>query len=154
MDIKLKEKFMRLALDEAKKAFDIGEVPVGAVIVDPEGNVIASAHNLVESYQDATAHAEMLCLQRAMQQLSSWRLLNLTLFCTLEPCSMCLGALLLSRVKKIVWGAPDIRHGACGSFVNLIDQKHATHSLDYEKGVLEQDCSCILRKFFKELRGL
>jgi tRNA(adenine34) deaminase len=140
--------FMKIALEEAKKGFDKQEVPVGAVLVK-ENNLITKAHNCTEEFHDATAHAEMLCLKAASSQLGNWRLLDTTLYVTLEPCSMCLGALLLARVKRVVWGAKDKRHGACGSWVNLLELKHPTHSLEIESGIMEEECSLLLKEFFK-----
>jgi tRNA(adenine34) deaminase len=140
--------FMNQALEEAKKAFNQEEVPIGAVLVK-DHEVIARAHNSVETFKDATMHAELLCIRKGSLYLQNWRLLNTTLYVTLEPCSMCLGALLLARVTRIVWGASDIRHGACGSWVNLLELKHPTHSLEIEKGVLEPQCALLLKDFFR-----
>ena len=139
--------YMKYALEEAKKAFELGEVPIGAVIVY-ENKIIASAHNLVETKKDATAHAEVLCIQKASKILSNWRLKNATLFVTIEPCVMCAGALYLSRIKKVVWGAPDIRHGGFGSWVDLKEKKHPTHFLETEGGVLLDECKKIIVDFF------
>lgn len=142
------EYFMQIALDEAKIAFDKQEVPVGAVLV--QGNrVIAKAHNQVESLQDATAHAELICLREASSILKNWRLTHTTLYTTLEPCSMCLGAVLLSRVHRLVFGAKDKRHGACESWVNLLGVKHPTHTLEVERYVLEEQSAFLLKEFFK-----
>lgn len=140
--------FMNMALDEAHKAFAAQEVPVGAVLIK-EGEVIARAHNRVEQLQDATAHAEILCIRLAGEQGENWRLLETTLYVTLEPCSMCLGALFLARVKRVVWGAKDLRHGACGSWVNLMTAKHPTHQLEVLGGVLEHEASDLMKQFFK-----
>jgi tRNA(adenine34) deaminase len=114
------EFFMQLAVEEARKADRKGEVPVGAVLVCEEGNVIARAHNVVETSTDPTAHAELLCLRQASKKLQSWRLLGTTLYVTLEPCPMCAGALLQSRVKRVVWGAPNVQLGADGSWISLL----------------------------------
>ena len=140
--------FMQEALIEAKAAFDLGEVPVGAVLVY-QNTVIARAHNLVETLSDATAHAEMLCLKKGAEVLGNWRLLETTLYCTLEPCPMCAGAMIHSRVKRLVWGAPDLRCGAHGSFVNLLDMKHPIHQLQVTQGVLSQESSELMKNFFK-----
>ena len=142
------EYFMQMALDEAKNAFDKQEVPVGAVLVC-ENQVIAKAYNQVESLQDATAHAELLCLRKASSFLKNWRLTETTLYTTLEPCSMCLGAILLSRVRRLVFGAKDKRHGACESWVNLLEVKHPTHELEVSRYVLEEQSSFLLKEFFK-----
>lgn len=146
------ERFMFEALKEAWKAFEAGEVPVGAVVVH-EGRVIARAHNQVELLQDATAHAEMLVVGSAAQALSGWRLDNCTLYSTLEPCCMCAGALFLSRVSRLVWGAPDIRQGANGSFVDLFSLPHPMHSLDIKQKVLQEWCAFPLQQFFKQRRA-
>lgn len=140
--------FMKIALKEAKKAFNNKEVPVGAVLVK-ENSIISLAHNRVEELQDVTFHAEITCLKEGCRYLGNWRLLDTTLYITLEPCSMCLGAILLSRVKRVVWGAEDKRHGACGSWVNLLELKHPTHSLEVESKVMEEECSSLLKEFFK-----
>jgi len=143
---------MRHALKEARCAYDLGEVPVGAVLVF-DGEVIARAHNIVESNSDATHHAELLCLQQAARQLRRWRLLGCTLYSTLEPCSMCVGAMFLSRIDRLVWGAPDHRHGAHGSWVNLFGSKHPTHHIQVASGVLAQESSSLMRSFFQERRN-
>ncbi len=148
----LDEKFMKEALKQASSAFEVAEVPIGAVIVDGNHEIIASSHNLVESYKDATAHAEMLCIQRASQQLGNWRLLDCTLYTTVEPCSMCLGAMFLSRLKRLVWGAHDFRHGACGSWQNLLECKHPIHNLEVTGEVLKEESASLLKQFFKERR--
>lgn len=142
---------MRLAIEEAKKAYEMGEVPVGAVLVW-NNKVIAGAHNLVETRKDASAHAELLCMAAAAAKLSNWRLLSTTLYSTLEPCSMCAGAMLLSRVGTLVWGAPDLRHGAHGSWINVLDQPHPTHRIQVRKGVLAGECSELMRSFFQNRR--
>jgi len=145
------EHFMLEALKEAWKAFKEGEVPVGAVLVH-QGRVLARGYNQVEMLRDATAHAEMLCLTAGAGALENWRLADTVLYCTIEPCSMCAGALLLSRVPKLVWGAPDIRHGANGSWVDLFAKPHPTHSVDICRGVLEQPCATLMRDFFQMRR--
>lgn len=142
---------MQLAIEEAKKAYDKGEVPVGAVLVW-NNEVIARAHNLVETRKDASAHAELLCMAAGAEKLNNWRLLNTTLYSTLEPCSMCAGAMLLSRIGTLVWGAPDLRHGAHGSWINVLDQPHPTHRIEVRKGVLADVCSDLMRSFFQNRR--
>ncbi len=147
------ERFMREAIKEACKAYKQKEVPVGAVLV-VEGSIIARGYNQVESLKDATAHAEVLCIGAGSQQVNNWRLEGATLYCTLEPCSMCAGALFLSRVKRLVWGAPDKRHGANGSWVNLFEGvMHPTHQVDVQGGVLSTYCAQLMQQFFKERRG-
>lgn len=145
------EIWMREALEEAKKAAAQGEVPVGAVLVY-HGEIIARAHNRVEELKDATAHAEMLCLKEGAAALGNWRLLDATLYCTLEPCSMCAGAMILSRVKTLVWGAPDLRHGAHGSWVDLLSQPHPIHQLEVRQGILQEESAALLKGFFKQRR--
>lgn len=145
------EKFMREALEQAGLAFSKGEVPVGAVLVH-EGEVIARAHNLVESTKDATAHAEMLCLRQGAERLANWRLIGSTLYCTLEPCPMCAGAMIHSRLQRLVWGAPDIRCGAHGSWVNLLGISHPIHQLEVASGIFKEECAALMKDFFKRRR--
>lgn len=143
--------FMQEALLEAKKAAEAGEVPVGAVLV-MGGKIIARSSNCVEALKDATAHAELLVIQQGAKAIGDWRLVDSTLYTTLEPCSMCAGAAFLSRVGRIVWGAPDLRHGANGSFIDLFAVKHKIHSIKITSGVLQQECAFVMREFFKEVR--
>lgn len=145
------EKWMLEALKEAWKAFLEDEVPIGAVLVH-EGRIIARGHNQVELLHDATAHAEMICLTAGSAFFENWRLADTILYCTIEPCSMCAGAMLLSRVPKVVWGAPDHRHGAAGSWVNLFDKQHPTHSIIMESGPLAEPCGQLLKQFFQKRR--
>lgn len=145
------EDFMREALLEAEVAFAIGEVPIGAVLVY-KGEVIARAHNLVETGSDATAHAEMLCLKKGAAALGNWRLIGATLYCTLEPCPMCAGAMIHSRLERLVWGAPDVRCGAHGSWVNLLDAGHPIHQLSVTSGILKDRSGDLMRAFFKQRR--
>ena len=142
---------MREAFKEAKKAFDEDEVPVGAVLV-LDGKVISRGHNQVELLQDATAHAEMICLTAGAAALGNWRLLEATLYCTLEPCSMCAGAMFASRLKRLVWGAPDLRLGANGSWINLFSEKHPMHGIEVTRGVLEAESADLMRAFFQKQR--
>lgn len=147
------ERFMIEALKEAAKAYKSGEVPVGAVIVH-EGRVISRGHNQVEMLKDATAHAEMLCITAASSAAENWRLLDFTLYCTVEPCSMCAGAMFLSRIKRLVWGAPDLRHGANGSWVDLFLREHPIHNVEVTRGVLEDHSAALMQGFFRERRAL
>lgn len=147
----LDEQFMRQALDEARKAFELDEVPVGAIAVC-EGVVVARAFNQVEVLKDASAHAELLCLQRAAKALDRWRLFGVTLYTTLEPCPMCAGALLSFRIGRLVWGAPDLRQGADGSFIPLLGMKHPIHSFDIQRGVLSGPAAELMRSFFQKKR--
>jgi tRNA(adenine34) deaminase len=143
--------FMKEALREAKKAYDKDEVPVGAVLVH-KNKIIARGHNQVELLQDATAHAEMLAMTAGAAALGNWRLADTTLYCTLEPCCMCAGALLSTRVQRLVWAAPDVRLGANGSWVDLFSQKHPMHTLEITSGILEAESADLMRRFFQEKR--
>ncbi len=146
-----KQKFMKEALKEAKKAYEKLEVPVGAVIVK-DGKIIARAHNLKETKFDTTKHAEILAIQKASKKLNSWRLLDCEMYVTLEPCSMCAGALINSRVKKVYIGASDEKTGAVGSVFNLLDDYTFNHKVAYEKGIMKDECEDILKDFFRTLR--
>ncbi|NLS45143.1 MAG: tRNA adenosine(34) deaminase TadA [Firmicutes bacterium] len=145
------ETFMHRALLEAKKSYLKGEVPVGAVIT-LDGHVIARAHNCIEELQDPTAHAEILAIREASAKLRSWRLVGTTLYVTLEPCSMCAGALVLARITRLVYGAPDPKSGAAGSIINLVEHELLNHRLNVTSGILKDECSAILKQFFSELR--
>ncbi|ODA41541.1 tRNA adenosine(34) deaminase TadA [Desulfosporosinus sp. BG] len=143
--------WMHLALVQAQMAFEQGEVPIGAIIVH-DGQVIAAAHNEKEQRNDPTAHAEVLVIQRATEVLGSWRLSDAVLYVTLEPCPMCAGAILQSRLKQLVYGAMDLKGGATGSVMNVLDYKLWNHRVDIVAGVLEEECVDILRMFFRKLR--
>ena len=147
----MEEKFMKAALKEAKKAYDKLEVPVGAVIVK-DRKIIARAHNLKETKNDTTKHAEILAKQKASKKLNSWRLIDCEMYVTLEPCSMCAGALINSRIKKVYIGASDQKTGAVGSVFNLLEDYTFNHKVEYEKGVMQEECENILKEFFKKLR--
>lgn len=149
----VKEKFMKEALKQAKKAYDKLEVPVGAVIVK-DGKIIARAYNQKEEKNDTTNHAEILAIKKASKKLNSWRLLDCDMYVTLEPCSMCAGALIQSRIRKVYIGAPDSKTGACGSVLNLLEDYKFNHKVEIENGVLKDDCENLLKEFFKELRNL
>lgn len=149
----MKEKFMKEALKQAQKAYDKLEVPVGAVIVK-DGKIIARAYNQKEEKNDTTNHAEMLAIKKASKKLESWRLLDCDMYVTLEPCSMCAGALIQSRVRKVYIGASDEKTGACGSVLNLLEDYKFNHKVEIEKGVMQAECEAMLKKFFKELREL
>lgn len=146
------EKFMKLALKEATKALDKEEVPVGAVIVQ-NGKVIAKAHNLKETKQDTTKHAEILAIEKASKKLSKWRLTDCEMYVTLEPCSMCAGALINCRIKKLYIGTMDPKTGACGSVLNLLSDYKFNHTIEVETGILQSDCEKILKEFFSFLRN-
>ena len=143
--------FMREALLEAKKAYAKEEVPVGAILVH-DSKIIARAHNLVESLCDASAHAELLCLKEGAKILGDWRLIDSTLYCTLEPCILCAGALTLFRVKRLVYGAKDLRHGAHGSIVDVLSGEHPIHNSEIKSGVLALEAQELMRSFFQERR--
>lgn len=142
---------MREALLEAQKGFDTGEVPVGAVLVY-QGEILARAHNRVEERQDASAHAEILCLRAGAEKLGNWRLQGAVLYCTLEPCAMCAGAMILARLDALVWGAPDLRHGAHGSWTNLLDKPHPIHQLTVRRNVLAEESARLMKTFFQQRR--
>ncbi len=145
------EKFMEIALEEAKRAEMLDEVPVGAIIVK-NGTVISKAHNLRETTNDATAHAELLAIKKACEALDSWRLIDCEMYVTLEPCLMCSGAILLSRIKKLYIGAMDPKAGAAGSIINVFEDYWFHHKCEIEKGILKDKCSLILKEFFKNKR--
>ena len=141
------EKWMSLALEQAVKAEEEGEVPVGAILVK-DGLVIARAHNQPISTNDATAHAEIQLLRTAGRKLKNYRLTGTSLYVTLEPCAMCLGAIMHARVKRIVFGAHDPKTGVCGSSENLMDAKCFNHKINLVSGVLENECRQLLKNFF------
>jgi tRNA(adenine34) deaminase len=146
-----KEDFMKEALKEAKKAYAKEEVPVGAVIVK-DGKIIAKAHNLKESKKQATSHAEILAIQKACKKVGAWRLSECDMYVTLEPCPMCAGALIQSRIQKLYIGTDDLKTGACGSVLNLLDDYKFNHKIEVEKYILKDECESILKDFFKMLR--
>ena len=141
------------ALKEAKKAYKKLEVPVGAVIVK-NGEIIARAHNLKETKADTTKHAEILAIQRASKKLNAWRLEECEMYVTLEPCTMCAGAIINSRIKKVYIGTMDAKTGACGSVLNLFEDYKFNHNVEFEKGILKEECENILKEFFKTLRKI
>lgn len=142
------EKFMKIALKEANKSFQLDEVPVGVVIVKDD-KIIARGHNLRETKQDPTGHAEIIAIKKTSKKLKSWRLIDCTMYVTLEPCSMCAGAIMWSRIKRVVYGAKDIKGGAIGSSFNLFEQKGINHKPEVTSGVLEDEASTLLKDFFK-----
>ncbi|MBS0629194.1 MAG: nucleoside deaminase [Verrucomicrobia bacterium] len=141
------EKFMLEALAEAKKAFASAEVPVGAVLVYQD-TIIGRGHNLVEQNQNAAHHAELICLQEGAKKLGNWRLLDCTLYCTLEPCPMCAGAMALFRIKRLVYGAPDLRHGANGTVFNVLNSPHPIHQVEVEGGCCAEQAKGLMKEFF------
>lgn len=148
-----KDKYMLQALEEAKKAYDKLEIPVGAVIVK-DGKVIAKAHNIKEAKKDTTRHAEIIAIQKASKKLENWRLIDCEMYITLEPCAMCAGAIINSRISKIYIGAMDEKTGACGSVLNLLKDFKFNHSVEVEYGIMKLQCENILKQFFKELRNM
>lgn len=145
------EYYMKEAIKEAKKAEDLREVPIGAILVI-DGKIISRAHNLRESKQSAVAHAELLAIEQACKETGSWRLENAQLFVTLEPCAMCSGAIILSRVSRVVFGASDPKGGCAGTFMNLLQDERFNHQSEVKRGVLEAECSQLLSDFFRKLR--
>jgi tRNA(adenine34) deaminase len=144
------EDSMRLALEQARMAARHGDVPVGAVVVDQAGSVLAAAGNEREIRHDPTAHAEILALREASRKLRSWRLTGLTLVVTLEPCTMCAGALVLARVTRLVFGAFDPKAGAVSSLFDVVRDPQLNHRIDVCSGVLEAECSALLKDFFAD----
>ncbi|GAB4339715.1 MAG: tRNA adenosine(34) deaminase TadA [Calditrichia bacterium] len=142
---------MELAFREAEKAYEKREVPVGAVVVY-ENKVIGRGHNLTESLQDPTAHAEILAITAAAEYLGSRRLLDTRLYVTLEPCAMCAGAIVLARIPVLVYGAADPKSGACGSLMNVVQDERLNHRVEMVTGIMENRCSLILSDFFRKLR--
>lgn len=142
---------MGFAIEEAKKAGAIGEVPVGAVIVK-DNKIIAAAYNMKESLRDTTAHAEILAIKKASETLEGWRLIDCDMYVTLEPCVMCSGAIVQSRLNKVIFGAYDKRFGACRSLYNILDNGQLNHTVEVIEGIMEEECSGLLSEFFKKKR--
>lgn len=147
----MKEKYMKEALKEAQKAYNKKEVPVGAIIVKDD-KIIARAHNIKELKKDTTYHAEIIAIKKASKKLDTWRLEDCEMYITLEPCTMCIGAIIQARFKKIYIGTMDYKTGACGSVLNILEDYKFNHKVEYETGILQQECEKILQDFFKELR--
>lgn len=143
---------MKLAIEEAKKAWEMDEVPIGAIVVYKD-EIIGRGHNLREHEQSPVAHAEMLAIQEAAQYLNSWRLEDTTLYVTLEPCVMCSGAIVMSRIPHVVYGATDPKGGCSGSLMNLLEDARFNHRATVERGILEETCGDMLRTFFKDKRA-
>ena len=142
---------MKEALREAEEAFDLGEVPIGAVIIKDD-EIIARGHNLTETTKDPTAHAEMIAIREAAEKLGGWRLPGCSLYVTIEPCSMCAGAMVWSRIEKLYIGAMDPKAGACGSVFNIVEEDKLNHRIDVERGIMAEECSAIMKQFFVQLR--
>lgn len=151
--MKDKEFFMKEALKEAKKAYKKMEIPVGAVIVK-EGKIIARAHNQKEEKNNPIKHAEITAIERACKKINNWRLNDCEMYITLEPCAMCTGAIINSRIKKIFIGAEQDKTGACGSKIDIIKEYQNETKTEMEKGILEKECLRIVQKFFEELRKM
>ena len=148
----MQEKFMWQAIKEAQKAYSIGEVPVGAVIVK-DNKIVARAYNRKETGKDTTKHAEILAIQKASKKLETWRLLDCEMYVTLEPCSMCAGAMIQSRIQKVYIGTMDAKTGACGSVLNLLEDYPFNHKVEIEKNVMQKECETVIKEFFKMLRA-
>ena len=145
------EKFMAEALKEAEKSANFDEVPVGAIIVK-DGKIIARGHNLRERSNDPTAHAEIMAIRKACKKLKSWRLEGCTIYVTIEPCSMCAGTILWTRMQRVVYGANDPKGGALGSSYNLFEVKNINHKVEITRGVLENRCAGLMTSFFRNKR--
>jgi len=143
--------FMQMALEQARLAPARGEVPIGAVLV-LDGQVLAQVHNFREVWQDPTAHAEVVAIREAATRLGTWRLTNTALYVTVEPCSMCAGAIIQSRISRLVFGARDPKAGACGSVFNLPDERRLNHRVQVVRGVMEQESQELMQTFFRNLR--
>lgn len=144
--------WMRLALGEAEKALASGDVPIGAVAV-LDGQVIGAGYNRREADQDPTAHAEMIAIRQAARHIGHWRLEGVTLYCTLEPCAMCAGAMVLARLPRLVYAAPDPKAGASGSVLNILQHEALNHRVEVEAGLLAEEAAEQIRAFFRRLRA-
>jgi len=145
------EDWMRLALDQAQKAYDCNEIPVGALVVVNQ-QILSVAFNEKEQKQDPTGHAEILAIRRAAEVMGHWRLTDATLYVTLEPCPMCAGAILQARLKHLVYGATDAKGGAVESVMNVLNRNCWNHKVEVTAGVLEEECSVLLKRYFREKR--
>jgi tRNA(adenine34) deaminase len=143
--------FMRMALEEASRAPAVGEVPIAALIVQ-DNQVLAQAHNSRELWQDPTAHAEVIAIRAASAALGTWRLIDTTLYVTVEPCAMCIGAIILARISRVVFGAWDPKAGACGSVFDFTNEPRLNHHVEILGGLLEQESQALIQQFFRQLR--
>jgi tRNA(adenine34) deaminase len=143
--------YMQMALEKARLAPALGEVPIGAVLV-MDGQVLSQVHNFREVWQDPTAHAEVVAIREAAKRLGTWRLTDTTLYVTVEPCSMCAGAIIQSRISRLVFGARDPKAGACGSVFNLPDERRLNHRVQVVGGLMEQESQELMQSFFRSLR--
>ena len=144
--------YMRMALREAERAAEAGEVPCGAVVVK-DGEILGKAHNQTEQLNDPTAHAEVLAITQAAAALGNWRLTGATLYVTKEPCPMCAGAIVLARIKKVVWGVDDPKRGGAKSKFEILDHADLNHRVEIQTGVLEEDCRAVIQNFFRARRA-
>ena len=144
--------YMKIALSEARKAAEIGEIPIGSVLV-LDGEVIAKAHNMRETWQDATAHAETIVIREACKKLKRWRLTGATLYVTIEPCPMCAGAIVMSRISRLVYGSPDSKAGAAESLFNVVNNPALNHMVEVTAGVCGEECTQVMKDFFKKRRS-
>lgn len=149
--MKQDEKFMQIAIEQAKKAEEIGEVPIGALIVY-NNEIIATGYNVRETTQTTLSHAELIAIEKANEVIGSWRLEDCTLYVTLEPCPMCAGAIVQSRIKRVVYGSSDPKAGCAGTLMNLLQEESFNHQVEVTSGVLEKECSTLLTDFFRTLR--
>ena len=145
------DKYMNEAILEAKKAAEAGEVPIGAVVVK-DGEIIAKNYNRMHELGDPTAHAEMLAIREAAKKLGGWRLTGCSMYVTIEPCSMCAGAMIWARIEDLYIGSMDERAGACGSVVNLLDQDSFNHKVNIHTGIMKEECASVITDFFKAIR--
>lgn len=143
---------MKEALKEAQKAAEMGEIPVGAVIVK-DGEIISRGHNLTETTKDSTAHAEIIAIREASKVLGGWRLIGCDMYVTMEPCSMCAGALVWSRIEHLYIGADDPKTGACGSVFNIVQDDRLNHQIAVDRGIMAEESSQLVREFFRNLRN-
>lgn len=152
MNVKTDEYWMSLAIEEAQKAAELGEVPIGAIIVHDD-EIVGSGFNRREIDRDPTAHAELLAIREASNTLGGWRILRSTLYVTLEPCPMCAGAIVQARIDRVVYGARDPKAGCAGTLMNLLQEDRFNHQVEVAPGVLEEECSKLLKDFFRQLRN-
>lgn len=149
--LKLDEYFMKEALKEARKAYDDLEIPVGAVIVY-NGQIVGRGYNRVENLKNALRHAELIAIDQASKYLDVWRLTDATIYVTLEPCAMCAGAMVNSRIKRLVIGSPDPKRGCAGSLIDIVSHEKLNHRIEVKHGILQEECTRILQSFFRDLR--
>ncbi|MCP3924378.1 MAG: tRNA adenosine(34) deaminase TadA [Desulfobacterales bacterium] len=152
MNYKNEKKFMKLALEEAEKAGQKNEVPIGSIIVGNDCEILGSAHNCTISLNDPTAHAEIIALRKAADKIGNYRLIDATLYVTIEPCIMCMGAIIHARIKRVVYGAKDLKWGAAGSLYDFSSDERLNHSPEIISGIHEDLCSDIIKNFFKAKR--